>query len=493
MKPTHGALDRRCGGVLLHPTSLPTAPGNGDLGHQAYRFVEFLAASGMGVWQTLPLGPTHDDGSPYQCLSVHAGNPLLISLDWLRDREWLDPAVNVLPATSPEAYRKHCLKVAHEGFCTQHEAASMLAYDAFARKHSIWLEDYCLYSALRAENGHRAWMDWPVRFRDREPRALQAARVRLAREIDRVRFEQFVFFEQWGELRSYAHRYGVQLFGDMPIFVAHDSAEVWAHREYFAIDEQGRAQTVAGVPPDYFSNTGQRWGNPHYRWDVMQEDGFDWWVRRMATQLEFFDLVRIDHFRGFQAYWEIQAEAETAQQGRWVKAPGKALLKKLHEVFDWLPLVAEDLGTITPQVDALRDSFEIPGMKILQFAFDGNNNNPYLPHGYIKNCVVYTGTHDNDTALNWYQALPEHQQHYVNRYLGFSQEAMPWPLIRCAWRSVAQLAIVPMQDILGLGAGQRMNIPGTNQGNWQWRYRWDQVDGQLASRLKTLSQLYGRC
>ncbi|MCP4408881.1 MAG: 4-alpha-glucanotransferase [Gammaproteobacteria bacterium] len=486
-------LDRRRGGILLHLSSLPTSPGNGDLGHQAYRFVEFLAASGMSVWQTLPLGPTHDDGSPYQCLSVHAGNPLLISLDWLRDRGWLDPASSALPATSPEDYRRHCLRVAHQGFSRQGAELSMQVYDAFSRKHSAWLDDYSLYLVLRAENANRAWMDWPVQLRDREPRALQAARRRHAGEIDRVRFEQFVFFEQWGELRDYAHRYGVRLFGDMPIFVAHDSAEVWAHREYFAIDEQGRAQTVAGVPPDYFSNTGQRWGNPHYRWDVMQADGFDWWVRRMATQLEFFDLIRIDHFRGFQAYWEIQSEAKTAQQGRWVRAPGKALLKKLHEVFDWLPLVAEDLGTITPSVDALRDAFDIPGMKILQFAFDGGNNNPYLPHGYEKNCVVYTGSHDNDTALSWYQALPKHQQHYVNSYLGFSQEAMPWPLIRCAWRSAAQLAIVPMQDILGLGAGQRMNIPGTTQGNWQWRYRWDQVEGQLAGRLKALSRLYGRC
>jgi 4-alpha-glucanotransferase len=378
-------------------------------------------------------------------------------------------------------------------FCERGSDAELQAYRHFVKEQAFWLEDFSLYMALRGEAGDRRWMDWPVSLRDRHPQSLDEARTRLSQVIARVKFEQFVFFEQWRGLKDYAHQHGVEIFGDMPIFVAHDSAEVWAHREYFDIDEYGWTQTVAGVPPDYFSETGQRWGNPHYRWDVMQEDGFRWWVRRMATQLEFFDLVRIDHFRGLEAYWEIPAEAKTAQQGHWVKAPGKALLQALYEAFDDLPIVAEDLGTITAEVESLRSSFGIPGMKILQFAFDGNNDNPYLPHCHEENCIVYTGTHDNDTALNWYESLAEQQQNYVKNYLGYPQEAMPWPLMRCAWSSVARLAIVPMQDILGLGAGQRMNTPGTTQGNWQWRYTWDQVDSHLAERLLELTQLYARC
>jgi 4-alpha-glucanotransferase len=476
----------------LHPTSLPVAPGNGDLGHQAYRFIEFLAASGMSVWQMLPLGPTHDDGSPYQCLSVHAGNPLLISLEWLSDMGWLDRSVMDRNDTPAAEYRHRCIQAAYEGFMRCGAVSELDRYQSFLREHVDWLDDYALYMALREEAGGRPWMSWPAPLRDYDSQALNQSRARLDKEIQRIRFAQFVFFEQWRELKAYAHGQGILLFGDMPIFVAHDSAEVWAHREYFAIDEHGRAEVVAGVPPDYFSATGQRWGNPHYRWRVMQEDGFGWWIQRMRTQLEFFDLVRIDHFRGFEAYWEIPAEAETAELGRWIKAPGEALLSALYAAFDWLPVVAEDLGTITPEVDALRSAFGIPGMKILQFAFDGNNDNPYLPHRYERNYVAYTGTHDNDTGLSWYRCLPDELQHHVGAYLGYSREAMPWPLIRCVLACVAQYAIIPMQDVLELGNGHRMNTPGTIENNWRWRYSWDQVDDTLPERLSELARLYGR-
>jgi 4-alpha-glucanotransferase len=488
-------LHKRRAGIILHPTSLPKAMGNGDIGREAYRFVDFLSASGMSLWQTLPLGPTHGDGSPYQCLSVHAGNPLLISLDWLRDRGWLKTQVSFDPLSPHGKYRLCCLQAAHEGFCreTKRGGTYSQAYEHFTESQAEWLEDYSLYMALRMEAGtHRGWMDWPAPLRDREVNALKKARVKLAKEIDYVKFEQFVFFEQWRELKGYAHRQGVLMFGDMPIFVAFDSAEVWAHREYFAVDEQGRAKTVAGVPPDYFSETGQRWGNPHYTWKAMEADGFNWWIRRMRTQFEFFDLVRIDHFRGFEAYWEIPAEAETAQQGRWVKAPGKALLTALHETFDRLSVVAEDLGTITPEVDALREAFNIPGMKVLQFAFDGNRLNPYLPYFHEHNTVVYTGTHDNDTTLGWYESLSAEMQTYVWEYLGHPQEPMPWPMIRCALGSVAQLAILPMQDVLSLGSGCRMNMPGTREGNWRWRYGAGQVNAALINRLAKLVELYGR-
>ena len=484
----NAALDHRRAGILLHPTSLPGPGPSGDLGHAAYRFVEFLAAAGMGIWQTLPLGPTHSDGSPYQCLSVHAGNPCLISLDWLVDRGWLAQAdPDRRQACMDEAYRTF---EAHRGKTPARRLHG--AHDAFVETEADWLEDYALYAALRAEQGGRPWLEWPSALRDRDPDALEAARGRLSPAIARVRFEQFAFFRQWAELRAYAHKHGVRLFGDMPIFVAHDSAEVWAHREYFAIDEHGTAQAVAGVPPDYFSATGQRWGNPHYRWKRMQRDGFAWWIRRVHTQLELFDLVRVDHFRGFEAYWEIPAAAETAMEGRWVKAPGKALLKALHEAFEALPLVAEDLGVITPEVEALRRRFGLPGMKILQFAFGGGADNPYLPHNHERDAVVYTGTHDNDTTLAWYRSLDGDARAYVNEYLGQPKEAMPWPLIRAALGSVAQLAVVPMQDVLALGPGHHMNRPGTTEGNWAWRFTWDQAPADLADRLHRLTGLYGR-
>ncbi len=491
MTQHHSVLDRRRAGILLHPTSLPGGTDNGDLGPDAYRFVDLLAECGMSVWQMLPLGPTHGDRSPYQCLSVHAGNPLLISLDWLARQGWLDQAP--MPATGDvAAHRRMQIGQAHRGFLVRAMEADRAAYQAFLTEHSHWLEDFALYQALRKEQGDRSWMDWPLALRDRDPVAIGEARMRLAPWIEQVRFEQFVFFKQWHDLRSYANARGVLLFGDVPIFVAHDSAEVWAHRDYFALHGDGTPQVVAGVPPDYFSATGQRWGNPLYRWDCMQTDGFRWWRERMRTQLALFDLVRIDHFRGFEAYWEIPAEAATAVDGRWTKGPGRELFQALWQEFHPLPLVAEDLGIITPEVEALRDEYGLPGMKILMFAFDGSPHNPYLPHRHAKNCVVYTGTHDNNTTLGWFGSLDENTKAYVHDYLGCPQESMPWPLIRIALMSVADLAIIPMQDVLMLGAEHRMNTPGTVEGNWSWRFDWNQVGHPITSRLRHLLQIYGR-
>jgi len=483
-------LERRRGGILLHITSLPGEGGTGDLGEHAFRFVEFLAGCGLSVWQTLPVGPTHEDGSPYQCLSAHAGNPSLISLEWLAQRNLLSPG-RPGEAKATRAGRLAALGEAFQAFRADDRGLGD-DYRRFVRFHHYWLEDFALFSALKQRFRKLAWWDWPPPLRDREPEAIERVRKELAREIEQVRFEQFVFFQQWKELRRHAHHHGVLLFGDMPIFVAADSADVWSKRRYFLLDDTGHPKVVAGVPPDYFSATGQRWGNPHYDWEAIQRDGFSWWIERMHTQLELFDWIRIDHFRGFEAYWEIPAEAETAAAGRWVPAPGEALLEAIFERFGSLPLVAENLGLITPEVEALRKKFAIPGMLVLQFAFDGGPANPYLPHNHAADNVVYTGTHDNDTTLGWFESLTPERQGHVYDYLGQPQEAMPWALMRTAFASVAAVAIVPMQDVLGLGRGHRMNTPGTTEGNWRWRFAWDQLHPQHGDRLRHWSHLYGR-
>lgn len=491
MKPASSVFDRRRAGVLLHVTSLPGEYGNGDLGSHAHRFVEFLAKSGLSVWQTLPLGPTHEDLSPYQCLSAHAGNPLLISLDWLAARGWLKEA-DLAPANSAQEQRYRCLKKACAAFKNDPDPEIQRHYQSFVQLHRDWLDDYALFIALKGEFKGRPWQEWPAAVRDRHKMACAAASMQLAKKIAEIKFEQFVFFQQWHELKAHARQHAVLLFGDMPIFVASDSAEVWAHREYFCLDEKGQPRVVAGVPPDYFSETGQRWGNPHYAWERMQTDDFSWWIKRLHTQLELFDWVRIDHFRGFESYWEIPAELQTATHGRWVKAPGEALLDRIYETFDTLPLIAENLGTITPEVEALRAKYGLPGMLILQFAFDGGPSNPYLPHHHEANNVVYTGTHDNDTTLAWFESLNREQQNYILDYLGRPQNPMPWPLVQCTLASVARLAMLPMQDLLGLGRNNRMNTPGTQEGNWRWRFSWDQLSDDRIAHLSRLIRLYDR-
>jgi 4-alpha-glucanotransferase len=491
----HSILDRRRAGVLLHITSLPGGRDHGSLGRDAYRFVDFLADCGISVWQTLPIGPTHPDGSPYQCLSAHAGNPLMIDLQWLADRGWLQDVEAWSESASSVSSRSGALRAAFEVFKQTPQDEHWRAYGEFVTAHDGWLPDYALFIALREELDRRPWQDWPVPLRERQPAALEAARLRLAERVAQVKFEQFVFFQQWRELREYARQRGVLLFGDMPIFIAGDSADVWAHQDYFDLRDDGYARVVAGVPPDYFSAIGQRWGNPHYNWTRMEADGFSWWLERFRSQLALYDWVRIDHFRGFEAYWEIPAESETAIHGHWVEAPGAALLEAVFAALDGsgLPLVAENLGIITPEVEALRTRFDIPGMLVLQFAFDGGPGNPYLPHNHSANNVVYTGTHDNDTTLSWYEGLPEEQQRHVREYLGDPGLPMPRALMQSALASVARLAILPMQDVLEQGAGHRMNTPGTMGGNnWRWRFTWDQLNDEKAAELARMVRLYGR-
>ncbi len=481
-------FERRRAGVLLHPTSLPSRfPEGGDLGPDAHRFLAFLHASGFSVWQMLPTCPPHDDGSPYQALSVHAGNPCLISLDVLQQR-------GLLQAGDIQSEREVALAAAAKRFAQllKSETDTALAFNCFCDDNAHWLDDFALFIALREAHQHRAWFQWAAPLRQREASALSAQRNLLAERIDAIKFEQFEFYRQWQELHTEAKALDIALFGDMPIFVALDSVDVWAHQELFDLDAEGQPRTVAGVPPDYFSPSGQRWGNPQYDWQRMQQDGFAWWLARIRSQSQYFDLLRIDHFRGFEAYWEIDAKCETAVDGRWVKAPGEALLNAIAEAFPNLPVVAENLGLITPEVEALRHKFNLPGMSVLQFAFDGSRDNPYVPHRHSQLDVVYTGTHDNDTTLGWHRQLDEVTRARVDDYLGYPCEAMPRPLVRAALASVSHLAIIPMQDLLELGSEHRMNMPGTKEGNWRWRFDWQQVDDALHGRLHHYLKLYGR-
>lgn len=436
----------------------------------------------MTVWQMLPLGPTHADRSPYQCLSVHAGNRMLVSLDDLVEKGWLDAtAADELPFND-------CLQLARSGFETSSSKRDKAAYTGFRELHACWLEDYSLYQAIRETQDAAPWYQWPVALRDRNPAALEKFSGEQAELIEQICFEQYLFFLQWFALRDYAHQRGIYLFGDMPIYVAHDSTDVWANRELFTIDGSGALEVVAGVPPDYFSATGQRWGNPLYRWDRVGEQGYSWWLERFRTQLALFDIIRLDHFRGFEKYWEIPATAETAVDGCWITGPGAAFFERLQQDFGELPLVAEDLGIITPEVDALRLGFGFPGMKILQFAFGGGDDNPYLPKNHEALSVVYTGTHDNDTTLGWYESLDDADREKVDEYMPADLPGMPWALIRTALESKSVLAIIPMQDLLELGSEARMNTPGTSGGNWSWRFSWDQVSAQLARRIRTLTE-----
>jgi 4-alpha-glucanotransferase len=492
LNPGQDPRDVRRSGILLHPTSLPGSPGNGDLGAEAYRFVDFLVQGGFGVWQTLPLGPTHDERSPYHSLSAHAGSRCLIDLQALAGAGWLEAVPELPPDGDADAFRFDLIERAREGFEASADDADRADLGEFCRAHEHWLDDYALFMALRCELD-APWWEWPAALRDREPGALAEARERLGRWLAHHRFAQWLFFRQWRQLKDYANRRGVLLFGDIPIFVAHDSAEVWAHRELFDLDAEGHPTTVAGVPPDYFSETGQFWGNPHYRWDRLASENYGWWIERIRTQRELFDIVRLDHFRGFQAFWEIPYHGE-ATEGRWVEGPGSDFFRAVAEALGELPLVAEDLGVITPEVTALRERFGLPGMKVLQFAFSGEGTNPFLPHNHGRDFVVYTGTHDNNTTMGWWQdELDDQGRARVMDYLGQPQEAMPWPIIRAALGSVGRCAILPMQDCLGLDGDHRMNQPATVTGNWQWRFRWDWLATDLAERLRHLNALYGRC
>jgi 4-alpha-glucanotransferase len=457
-------LDVRRAGVLLHVTSLP---GRGDLGDAAHEFVDFLADAGCSVWQVLPLVPTHEgDGSPYNALSAMAGNPALLSqarraADGLEDAAALD-------------------------------ARQQAAFVAWCADQQDWLDAYVEFVALRELHGRAPWMTWPQGLRDRDPATVADALAESADRMRDLRFEQWVFAQQWAALREHAASRGVLLFGDLPIFVSLDSADVWASRELFQLDEDGRPITVTGCPPDYFAADGQLWNNPHYDWDVMAADGFAWWRRRIARQRELFDLVRVDHFRGFEAAWHVSAGAATARDGWWVTAPGDEILTALVDVAGRGALVAEDLGVITPEVEALRDRFGLPGMKILQFAFDGSADNPYLPGHHGERSVVYTGTHDNDTTVGWWQQLDEPTRDLVRAHLTDPDEPMPWALIRLALESTSRLAVVPAQDLLALDSSSRMNTPGTPTGNWTWRAPAGSFDAELATRVHAAVVAAGR-
>ena len=485
-------ISKRRAGVLCHITSLPNRLDFGDLGKNAYKFVDFLAASGFTVWQILPLGPTHPDLCPYQSLSAHAGNPQLINLEWLIDKGWLSNDFLQEKFNSTWGHRLQCLRHAYINFKNNTNSKENLKFELFIKKQNYWLEKYAIYMALHEKFSGQLWTEWPEVYRDYGSTELLSFSKKYQSAIETIKFQQFIFFRQWQELKHYANKKGVLLIGDIPIFVAHDSAEVWANKKYFSLDSTGHPTFVAGVPPDYFSPTGQRWGNPHYQWHQLEKDGFSWWVDRIKTQAELYDAIRIDHFRGLAGYWEIPANEKTAVNGRWVTAPGKKLLQVLTQKFPKLCLIAEDLGTITPDVIELRDDFFLPGMNILQFAFDGSSNNPYLLENHKQNSIVYTATHDNDTTLAWYESLSTETQKYVLHHINHEKENMPWPMIYATLDSVANLAIIPMQDLMGLGKGNRMNTPGTTEGNWQWRFKWDQVDANLSEELSNLLEKYKR-
>jgi len=492
IKPvSNSCMSRRRAGVMLHITSLPGPGINGDLGAEARHFVDFLVDSGFSVWQTLPAGPTRADNSPYSTSSIHAGNPLLINLDYLVHQDLLDSSyLEAKPIT--QKTRLQALRAAWDKVGWHDDHLVRREMERFAREQRDWLDDFTLFRAIRKDYDCNPWWEWPDPLRRRDSEALAEVRVRLASEIEYILFEQYLFFQQWHEMKSYANQRGVELFGDMPIFIAHDSAEVWANQQDFQLDENGIPKVVAGVPPDYFSETGQRWGNPLYDWEQMQADGFSFWVKRLKTQLAMYDLVRIDHFRGFESYWEIPAADETAMNGHWVLAPGRALFKCLHQEYQQLPLVAEDLGIITPEVEELRDSFGLPGMKVLQFAFSGDPKNPHLPFKCPPNSVVYSGTHDNNTTVGWYKSLDQRTRSQVDEFLGDSKLEMPWPMLWNVLASPSNLAILQMQDLLELDSEHRMNTPGTVEGNWDWRFDWNQVDPGLASMLRHRIAMYGR-
>lgn len=484
----------RAAGVLLHPTSLPGPHGIGELGPAALAFLEFLAASGQRLWQMLPLGPTGPGGSPYQPYSAFAGNPLLISTAWLREAglaapedlaseySFNDDRLDFDPVTQ---FKERLLRRAFARFTPDGD------FSAFTNAQQGWLDDYALFMALKAEYGGASWTTWEPRLAGREPRALAAARHDFAPEVRFHQFVQYHFFLHCGAVRRRATELGIRIVGDLPIFVALESADVWAHPDYFHLDADRRPTFVAGVPPDYFSATGQLWGNPLYRWDVLARDGYAWWIERLRHALTLCDVVRLDHFRGLEAYWAVPAGEATAVGGAWVPGPRADFLAVARAALGGLPLVAEDLGSITPEVERLRDEFELPGMKVLQFAFS-HPANPYLPHNHVRRCVVYTGTHDNDTTRGWWETLTGAERAFAQAYLGIRGADISWDLIRVALASVADLAIVPLQDLLALGSEARMNAPGEPAGNWRWRVNADALTPALAARLRALTELYDR-
>jgi 4-alpha-glucanotransferase len=492
---------KRSSGILLHPTSLPGPYGVGDIGPQAYQWLDFLAGTGCSLWQVLPLGPTGYGDSPYQCFSSFAGNPYLISPDLLIREGLLFPDDLLDKPLFPEdrvdygaviPWKLSILDRSFERFQTHNSTSLKDRYEAFKSTHSAWLNDFALFMAIKETHSGAPWPSWDASLRDHQPQVLEEVRQKQSLVIEKQKYRQFLFYTQWADLRDYAEQKEIHIIGDIPIFVAHDSADVWAHPELFFLDQNGKPTVVAGVPPDYFSATGQLWGNPLYRWKVHKANGYAWWLDRISTVLDLVDFIRLDHFRGFAGYWEVPGKAKTAVKGKWKKGPGKDFFLAVKKALGDLPIIAEDLGVITPDVVAIREGFHLPGMKILQFAFDGGPENPFLPHNYVANCVAYTGTHDNDTVLGWYQRVPEVEKNHYRRYMGRDGSQVSWDLIRGIWASVAMFALAPLQDFLELDNAARMNYPGNPSGNWTWRMVEGSTSEDLKNRILDINQLYGR-
>lgn len=489
----------RCSGILLHVTSLP-GRGIGDLGPAAFRWVDWLAGAGQSLWQILPLVPTGEGGSPYHGLAALAGNPLLVSPERLAEDGLLDldeVGGEQLPATWVDyprvgRWKDRLLRQAFAAFRAGAAPGLRPAFAAFRARHAGWLDDYALFQAVREAHGGAPWTEWDAPIRRREPHAIEQWRERLWDRIEDQAFRQFLFERQWRALHDHCRERGIRVIGDLPIFVAHDSADVWAHRELFHLDADGRPTVVAGVPPDYFSATGQRWGNPLYRWDVLAESGYRWWIERFRRTLEQVDLVRVDHFRGFEAYWEIPAAEPTALHGRWVPGPRTALFEAVERELGVLPIIAEDLGIITPEVDALREALGFPGMRVLQFAFDGDPRNPHLPANHPRDAVAYTGTHDNATTVGWWRDAAPEERERVRALAPAAAGGVHWEMIGLAFASPAHFAIVPLQDVLGLDDEARMNTPGTVTGNWTWRVPEERLTADVQQRLRELTSATGR-
>jgi 4-alpha-glucanotransferase len=492
----------------LHPTSLPGEFGIGDLGDASTQFVDFLQKSGQRLWQVLPLGPTGYGDSPYQCYSAFAGNPLLIGPQRLVEDSLLSkndiashPSFNQdrVQYGAVFEFKSALLKTAFLNFQKTDDEEMKKIFGEFCSATAFWLDDYALFRALKDHHEGRAWNTWEPGLVRRDPAALESARKELHDEVEAQKFYQLLFFKQWRDVKEACRERNVSVIGDMPIFVAHDSADVWSNQHLFKLNKNGEPRVVAGVPPDYFSKTGQLWGNPIYDWDRMRADGFGWWIQRMRAMFQMFDIVRLDHFRGFAAAWEVPGKDQTAEHGQWVNSPGHELFRAVSNALGELPVIAEDLGVITPDVEALRDEFGFPGMRVLQFAFGGDANNTHLPHRFINNAVVYTGTHDNDTTKGWFDSLfagdEDHlrrTREYCLKYLGVDGREIGWDMIRAASASVADTVIVPLQDVLGLGSEGRMNLPATSDGNWNWRFRAEALTEKHSSRLRELSEIYGR-
>lgn len=491
----------RSSGLLLHISSLPSYGGIGDLGPAAYTFADFLAAAGQGLWQVLPLAPTGYGNSPYAALSAFAGNPLLISLELLSDRGWIDgERLAGLPGRSGNvnfeevvAKKLPLVEEAARNFLHQHRDADWSRFESFCGTNATWLDFWALYTVLRRKFNYASWNEWPEDVKYRNPETLDRLRSEHAEELATARAIQFAFDEQWCALREYCAARGIRFIGDIAIFVNYDSADVWTHPGLFELKEDLSPIRVAGVPPDYFSQTGQRWGNPLYKWDVLEQSGFSWWIDRIRRAHFLYDIIRLDHFRGFEAYWAIPAEHETAVDGAWVKAPGAGLFQRLRNELGELPFIAEDLGMITPEVDALREQFGFPGMRVLQFGFSGRGAHLHLPHRYVTNTVAYTGTHDNDTTRGWWEtAATEAEKVAVQAYVETDGSTVVWPLMRAAASSVADICLYPVQDILELGGEARMNTPSRPAGNWSWRCPENALTPDLAQKLAVLTEVTDR-